>query len=63
MYVDFTDAPSVKSSHAYFEGSPVTSKKSTAVKTFFQRAFNGEHAEVGLYYHPATHMYKFRKPK
>lgn len=63
MYVDFTEAPRVGSSHAYFEGSPIRNKKSTAVKTFFQRAFNGERAEVDLYYHPDSHMYRFRKPK
>lgn len=63
VYVDFTDAPRVGRSHAYFEGSAVKNKKNTAVKKFFQRAFNGELAEADVHYHASSNMYKFHKPK
>lgn len=63
VYVDFTDAPRVKKSHAYFEGSAVKNKSNTAVKTFFHRAFNGELAETDVCYHASSNLYKFHKSK
>lgn len=55
-YVDFTDATNVGNSHAYFEGTPVRSKKSP-VRQFFQKAFNGQRAEQALEFDPANRMY------
>lgn len=63
VYVDFTNAPRVKKSHAYFEGSVVKNKSNTAVKTFFYRAFNGELAETDVCYHASSNLYKFHKSK
>lgn len=60
LYVDFTDAPSVGNSHAYFEGAPVRSAAS-AVRRFFHRVLNGERAEDELEFSPATRMYRFRR--
>ncbi|QDF97661.1 hypothetical protein CJ010_14515 [Azoarcus sp. DD4] len=57
LYVDFTGAPQVGSSHAYFEDDTVRLKTAVA-RQFFQRAFNGERAEDGLPFDPATHMYR-----
>lgn len=57
LYVDFTDAPGVGSSHAYFEDDTVKPKASIA-RQFFQRAFNGERAVEGLPFDAATHTYR-----
>lgn len=54
-YIDFTRAQAVGSSHACFEGSPVT--KNTAVRRFFKAAMNGEHAEEALKRDAVTGMY------
>jgi esterase/lipase superfamily enzyme len=58
VYVDFTGAPRVGRSHAYFEGSPT---QNAAVKRFFRRAFNGERAEQGLDYNVQTHMHRIQR--
>lgn len=47
VYVNLTDAPFVKESHAYFEGTPIRNK---IVKNFFDDALNGEVASRGLTY-------------
>lgn len=54
-YVDFTGAPKIGDSHAYFEGQPL---HNAAVKRFFTRAFNGERAEEGLAYDEAKGVYR-----
>ncbi|MEE8169347.1 MAG: alpha/beta hydrolase [Phycisphaerae bacterium] len=54
-YIDFTGARGVKRSHAYFEGAPLRNR---AVKRFFTRAFNGDRAESGLGFDPATDLYR-----
>lgn len=53
-YVDFTGAPHVGTSHAYFEGDPL---KNAQVKAFFTAAFNGEAAEEALNYRTARNTY------
>lgn len=58
-YVDFTGAPKVGNSHAYFEGDPVSSVTSP-VGLFFQRALNGEPAEEGLSFSVPNRMFSFR---
>ncbi len=50
VYVDFTSAPYVGKSHAYFEGTPL---RNSAVRRFFREALNGERAEEKLTYLPA----------
>lgn len=55
VYVDFTGAKGVNSSHAYFEGSPL---RNVAVKRFFQEAFIGEFAEKRLVYDVAQNLYR-----
>lgn len=57
VYVDFTGAPRVGRSHAYFEGDALRNVK---VKRFFLDAFNGRTAESGLRFEPATRLYKVR---
>ena len=47
-YVNFTGAPWVKTSHAYF-GEPAD--KNEKVRAFFKRAFSGEAAEEELRFH------------
>jgi len=54
VYVDFTNAPHVGDSHAYFEGKPLVNK---AVKKFFQRAFDGLRAEESLEFQAARRLY------
>ncbi len=56
VYVDFTDAKRVGTSHAYFEGEAL---KNAAVKRFFQKALTGQRAEADLSYMPASHTYRF----
>ncbi len=60
LYIDFTNAPSVGKSHAYFEGDPVKSANA-AVTRFFRKAFTGERAEEDLEFAAATAMYRFRR--
>ncbi|MFK7961973.1 MAG: alpha/beta hydrolase [Phycisphaerales bacterium] len=61
FYVDFTGAPDVGRSHAYFEGSTA---EHPAIRAFFHRAFNGERAETHLPYDAArnTHDVRFAGP-
>ncbi len=54
VYVDFSDARSVGSSHAYFEGG---SLKNAKVNRFFKQAFHGEVAEERLEYDAARNLY------
>lgn len=57
VYVDFTGAPSVGDSHAYFEGTPT---KNSGVKRFFGEALHGDVAELRLQYDPARNLYRIR---
>jgi len=54
VYVDFTRAPHVGDSHAYFEGKPLGNK---AVRKFFQQAFDGLRAEESLEFQAARRLY------
>jgi hypothetical protein len=56
-YVDFTGAPHVGSSHAYFEGAAL---KNDAVRQFFQAALHGMRVEeeVSLRYDPAKNLHR-----
>jgi esterase/lipase superfamily enzyme len=54
VYVNFTDADLVGTDHAYFEGGPTTNPR---IRGFFQRAFTGQRAEMGLDYHVARNLY------
>jgi esterase/lipase superfamily enzyme len=58
VYVNFTDAPHVGKSHAYFEGRPLNNKH---VKQFFHQAFNGERAEDNLRFDSANGVYRPRR--
>lgn len=58
IYVEFTGAPRVGRSHAYFEGSPT---RNAAVKRFFRKAFNGERAEQGLDYNARTGTHRIKR--
>jgi hypothetical protein len=55
IYVDFTDAPYVGDSHAYFEGQAL---RNAHVRAFFQGALNGDRAEVDLHYDPSRNVYR-----
>ena len=55
VYVDFTDARHVGSSHAYFGGGALQNNK---VRRFFSEALNGSRAERRLDYETATNMYR-----
>ena len=63
VYINFTDVPGVKDSHAYFEGSTV--KSNLRVRRFFKDAFNGKRAESvsTLKYDAAINMYRFSKAR
>lgn len=56
-YVDFTGAPHVGSSHAYFEGAAL---KNDAVRQFFHAAIHGLRVEeeVSLRYDPAKNLHR-----
>lgn len=54
VYVNFTEAPGVGDSHAYFEGEPV---QNPGVRKFFRLALNGNVAESDLAYDVARNMY------
>jgi esterase/lipase superfamily enzyme len=56
LYINFTDASWVRSSHAYFEGM---SLKNRAVEEFFDDTFNGKRAERGLNYEASGNYYDF----
>ncbi|MEM7612573.1 MAG: alpha/beta hydrolase [Pseudomonadota bacterium] len=56
VYVDFTDAKAVGSSHGYFIGEPV--QRNTAVKHFFRDALNGARAERMLDYDAEKNVYR-----
>lgn len=58
VYVNFTDASFVRSSHAYFEGPAVTRNK--AVRDFFKDAFTGKAAESKLKYRADRNYYEFK---
>ncbi|KAF0190565.1 MAG: Uncharacterized protein FD165_2600 [Gammaproteobacteria bacterium] len=58
VYVDFTSAPWVQKSHAYFEGAPLRNK---TVSGFFEKAFNGARAEEDLAYDAARGLYTMRR--
>ncbi len=55
-YVNFTDAPWVRESHAYF-GDPA--QKNDQVHRFFNRALKGGNAEEGLRYHAEGNWFGF----
>ena len=57
VYVDFTNAKQVTSSHAYFEG---TALKNITVKKFFKAVLHGLRAEVelSLEYDNAKNLYR-----
>lgn len=59
VYVDFTNAPKVSGSHAYFEGGPLQNAR---VKRFFKDAFNGLDAERRLPYDVARNTYRLQWP-
>jgi len=58
VYVDFTNVPHIKDSHAYFEKDALENEK---VRSFFDSALNGETAEGGLKFDSATNEYRFRR--
>lgn len=58
VYVDFTGAPHVGDSHAYFEGGPV--EKNEKVRRFFDLALNGEIAEGDLRFDPSRNVHRIR---
>lgn len=55
-YVNVTDAPWVRTSHAYFEGMALKNK---AVEKFFNEALNGKRAENELNHDTAGNYYDF----
>ncbi len=57
VYVNFTGAKAVGTSHAYFEGDPV--EKNPRIRTFFREAFRGVDAERRLSYKAARNVYEF----
>lgn len=56
-YVDFTDAPKVGKSHAYFEGTPIQNQN---VRSFFDRAIHGKRAQQLLKFDPVTNTHRIR---
>ncbi|MHC4107425.1 MAG: alpha/beta hydrolase [Planctomycetota bacterium] len=58
VYVDFTDADHVGSSHAYFEGDPT---RNPAVQGFFMAALNGVRAEQVIPYNDARNTHEVRR--
>jgi hypothetical protein len=56
-YVDFTDAPKIGNSHAYFEGTPIQNQN---VRSFFDRAIHGKRAEQLLKFDPVTNTHRIR---
>lgn len=58
-YVNFSDKPWVRDSHAYFEGNPRARNK--AVHRFFHAAFNGAPADDLLSYRADINCYELKK--
>lgn len=56
VYVNFTDAAYVRSSHAYFEGAAV--EKNDGVRQFFEDALNGRAAEKSLRYRESMNYFE-----
>jgi len=56
-YINFTNAPYVGNSHAYFEGNAVTRNKQ--IQRFFKLAMHGKSAEEPLVYRPDINCYDF----
>jgi len=59
VYVDFTNAPKVADSHAYFEGLALENAR---IKRFFKEAFTGLDAERQLAYDDARNAYLLHVP-
>jgi len=57
VYINFTGAKAVGTSHAYFEGETV--EKNTRIRTFFREAFRGVDAERRLTYKASRNVYEF----
>lgn len=57
VYLNFTNAKQVGRSHAYFEDA----LKNKKIKTFFNKAFNGERGEQDLAFDPSQGTYNFPK--
>ena len=57
IYVNFTGARGVGTSHAYFEGDAV--EKNPRIRTFFREAFRGVDAERRLVYKAARNVFEF----
>ena len=60
VYIDFTGAPKVGSSHAYFEGEPLANVK---VRRFFNDAVNGTFAERSLPFDEAMGTYRMNQDR
>ena len=58
VYVNFSSAPWVGDSHAYFEGKPA--KKNDRVRKFFHRALNGKIAEEIPTFVPDRNFYQVK---
>ena len=56
IYVNFTDAPRVGSSHSYFEGTPIGHMP---IRKFFRKALNGDRAEDDLRFDEAKRLHWF----
>ncbi len=54
-YIDFTDASDVGNSHSYFAEQALQNDR---VRTFFDKALNGEEAESGVEYSVANNVYR-----
>lgn len=59
IYVDFTNAPLVDKSHAYFEDNSVKNKTSKAFQ-FFLKVFNGKHPDEELVFDSGLNSYKIK---
>lgn len=57
VYVNFTGAKAVNTSHAYFEGDAV--EKNPRIRTFFREAFRGLDAERRLNYKASRNVFEF----
>lgn len=61
VYVDVTDVPYVSSSHSYFEGRPVSRKKSE-LRMFFDNILNGKRGEDRLVFDSGIGAYRISDP-
>ncbi|VVM47552.1 alpha/beta hydrolase [Pseudomonas fluorescens] len=59
IYVDFTEAPGVGSSHAYFEGEPVADVASAPYR-FFYKTLNGQSAHDDLAFDSGIKAYRLK---